>query len=658
MKRLLVILLLMLPVVSFGKLQGQALIDSTLQQLPKIKDDTNKVKILIGVAQRCITVDADKGIPCAQQALVLSDKLGWSAGKAEAYFTLAWCYRSKSEYTAALAYCDTALRIFQEINKKKEIALVYQIMSIIHIDQSNYPQALDLGLKSLKISEEIQDERLIGGNLTNIGIIYDDQGNLAKAIEYHTNALKVFRELKQPYPIANSLSNIGYVYNEQKDYSNALKTFLEALEINMANGMKYEMPTVLGYIGNAYCGLKDYSKALENLHEAENIVEETGDKAGVADKMQGIGLTYLTIAQDSVSNIRQDKWISNIKQIDLDSAIKYFTNAATIHNDIGNLKDLSENYRDLSTAWELSGNAVKALQYHKLYMVSKDSVFSQQNKEKIANLETKRELDLKDKQLLIDKLDMEKKRVQSIFYIAGIVFLVFVVLFIYRNYNSQVRSNALLAAEKKISEDLLLNILPAEVAKELKDKGSAEAKSFDNVTVLFTDFVGFTSAGENMTHQELVNELDTCFKTFDNIIGKYQIEKIKTIGDAYLAVSGLPAPQVYHAENIVQAALEIRAFAEDRKAKLGDKTFHIRIGIHSGNVIAGIVGSKKFAYDIWGDTVNVAARMEQSSEPGKINISETSYDLIKYKFNCTYRGEIEAKNKGKLGMYFVDGAKG
>ena len=160
-----------------------------------------------------------------------------------------------------------------------------------------------------------------------------------------------------------------------------------------------------------------------------------------------------------------------------------------------------------------------------------------------------------------------------------------------------------------------------------------------------------------MTHQELVNELDECFKAFDNIIGKYNIEKIKTIGDAYLAVSGLPAPQVYHAENIVMAALEISAFMQERNKKLGDKTFRMRIGIHSGNVIAGIVGLKKFAYDIWGDTVNIAARMEQNSEPGKINISEATYELIKYKFNCTYRGEIEAKNKGKLGMYFVDGQK-
>ena len=657
MKRLLIILILFLPVKSFSKLQGQALTDSLLQQLPKAKEDTSKVRVLVEVAKRYISVDPDKGITYGQQALTLSDNLGWDAGKAEAYFALAWCYRSRAEYPKALEYCNKALEIWQGKNEKQKIALLYQIMSIIHIDQSDYPQALDLGMRSLNLSEEIKDRRLIGGNLTNIGIVYDDQGNLEKALEYHSHALRVFRELKEPYPIANSLSNIGLIYTEQKDYDNALKTLFEALEISKTIENKHVTASVLGAIGNAYNGGKEYSKALDYLHSAEKIVEESGDKASVADKLQSIGLTYLAIAKDSNSAIKPDKLISSIKQRDLDSAIKYFTDAAAIHKEIGNLKDLSENYRDMSTAWELSGNAVKALQYHKLYMVSKDSVFSQQNKEKIANLESKRALDLKDKQIQIDKLDMDKTRVEIIFYIAGIVFLVLVVMFIYRNYNLQIRSNILLSKEKKTSEDLLLNILPSEVAKELKDKGSAEAKYFDNVTVLFTDFVDFTSAAENMTHHELVNELDECFKAFDNIIGKYQIEKIKTIGDAYLAVSGLPAPQVYHAENIVAAALEIRSFTEDRKAKLGVKTFHIRIGIHSGNVIAGIVGLKKFAYDIWGDTVNIAARMEQNSEPGKINISETTYNLVKNKFNCTYRGEIEAKNKGKLGMYFVDSPK-
>ena len=187
----------------------------------------------------------------------------------------------------------------------------------------------------------------------------------------------------------------------------------------------------------------------------------------------------------------------------------------------------------------------------------------------------------------------------------------------------------------------------------MKNNDSAEARYFSNVTVLFTDFIDFTTTADRLTPKELVNELHACFKAFDDIMGKYDIEKIKTVGDAYLAVCGLPVEDPLHAEKVVSAALDIRAFIKDRKAHLGDTTFDIRIGINSGSVVAGIVGVKKFAYDIWGDTVNTAARMEQNSDAGKINISETTHELVKDKFDFEYRGEIFAKGKGMLKMYYV-----
>lgn len=214
-----------------------------------------------------------------------------------------------------------------------------------------------------------------------------------------------------------------------------------------------------------------------------------------------------------------------------------------------------------------------------------------------------------------------------------------------------------LKVEKAKSDDLLRNILPQEVADELKANGTTAAKHYDNVTVLFTDFVNFTRAGERMSPQGLIDELHTCFKAFDDITARYGIEKIKTIGDAYLAVCGLPASDPDHATNMVKAAIDINAFMADRLAKMGSqRTFAIRIGIHSGSVVAGIVGVKKFAYDIWGDTVNTAARMEQHGEAGKINISQTTYELVKDKFTCEYRGEIEAKGKGVMKMYFASSA--
>ena len=209
-----------------------------------------------------------------------------------------------------------------------------------------------------------------------------------------------------------------------------------------------------------------------------------------------------------------------------------------------------------------------------------------------------------------------------------------------------------LQKEKQKTENLLLNILPHEVAEELKENGSSEAKYYDEVSVLFTDFVNFTQSSEKMGAEKMLVELNECFTAFDMIMEKHGLEKIKTIGDAYLAVCGLPMKNDCHAYQTVLVALDIIKFIEERK-KTHPEALDIRIGVNSGSLIAGIVGVKKFAYDIWGDTVNTAARMEQNSEKGKINISESTYQLVKDKINCEYRGKIHTKGKGDMDMYFA-----
>ncbi len=207
---------------------------------------------------------------------------------------------------------------------------------------------------------------------------------------------------------------------------------------------------------------------------------------------------------------------------------------------------------------------------------------------------------------------------------------------------------AQLTLEKHKSDVLLLNILPEGVAEELKSTGSAQAKQYNHVTVLFTDFVNFTGLSELMTPTELVQVIHRNFTTFDTIIEKHGLEKIKTIGDAYMAVCGLPTEVPDHAQRVVRAALDIQRYINESESK-----FQIKLGINSGPVVAGIVGVKKYAYDIWGDTVNTAARMEQNSEAGKINISGSTYELVKREFECEHRGKIKAKNKGEIDMFFV-----
>jgi class 3 adenylate cyclase len=217
-----------------------------------------------------------------------------------------------------------------------------------------------------------------------------------------------------------------------------------------------------------------------------------------------------------------------------------------------------------------------------------------------------------------------------------------------------------LEAEKRRSEQLLLNILPLEVADELKNRGKVAPVNYESVSVLFTDFKGFTQLSEQLTPKELVDELDYCFSYFDEIIEKHNLEKLKTIGDSYMAAGGIPTLNTTHAIDTVLAALEIQAFMQQRqeqKMRNNSPYWEIRIGIHSGPLMAGVIGQKKFAYDVWGDTVNTASRMESSGVPGKINISQSTFELIKNYFECDYRGKLPAKNKGELDMYLVKGIK-
>jgi class 3 adenylate cyclase len=218
----------------------------------------------------------------------------------------------------------------------------------------------------------------------------------------------------------------------------------------------------------------------------------------------------------------------------------------------------------------------------------------------------------------------------------------------------------LIEIEKNKSDLLLLNILPYEIAEELKKTGKSVPKKYDNVSVMFTDFKGFTQISEKLDPETLVSKIDTFFGEFDRIMDKHGVEKIKTIGDAYMCVSGLPIEATDHALDIINAAIEIQEYMDQHKAEAlarGENYFEIRIGVNSGPVVAGVVGSKKFAFDIWGDTVNTAARMESNAQVGQINISGSTYELVKDHFECTSRGKIEAKHKGEIEMFFVGNRK-
>ena len=245
----------------------------------------------------------------------------------------------------------------------------------------------------------------------------------------------------------------------------------------------------------------------------------------------------------------------------------------------------------------------------------------------------------------------------------AVVAVIFSYLMDKKRYESWLKSkkieeqSAELKLDKEKIDKLLLNILPAAVARELKDQGRVRPVFFPSATIAFTDFVGFTDIAEKLTPDRLVWELHELFSRFDRIMDKYGLEKLKTIGDAYMCAGGLPDGGGSMLRNMVLAAKEMQMWLFEWNAtrdKLGQPRFDARIGIHRGPVVAGVVGSKKFAFDIWGDTVNIAARVEQAGEGGKINISGEAFHLVKEYFPCQYRGKIAVKNKGEIDMYYVE----
>ncbi len=470
----------------------------------------------------------------------------------------------------------------------------------------------------------------------NIANIYSKQSTKDKALDYYLKALKIFQDIGDKYGDARMLSGIGNIYDGEGDFANALEYHLKSLKIAQETGDQLSEGENFGDIGNIYEEQGNSSQALEYYFKATAIESKIGDKEGGARNLSAIGDLFLKQKKYSDSKL-------------------YLDSALALSKKTANKENIKSVYGFLAQLDSAKGDYAKGWEDYKNYMVYRDSLNDERTLKEEMNYEYQRQADSakneQDKQKAINLKESQRQKVIKNSFIGGfsIMFLAAGLFFFQRRRISK---------EKKRSDDLLLNILPAETAEELKATGKAKAKSFDMVSVMFTDFKDFTKISEKLSPTELVEELHYLFHAFDNIIHTHNLEKIKTIGDSYMAAGGLPVANKTNANDVVSAALEIAEFMErhkDQRAKKGKEVFEIRIGINTGPVVAGIVGVKKFAYDIWGDTVNLASRMESSGEPGKVNISGSTYELVKDDFTCIHRGKIQAKNKGEVDMYFVEG---
>ncbi|OYU94239.1 MAG: hypothetical protein CFE21_16765 [Bacteroidetes bacterium B1(2017)] len=422
--------------------------------------------------------------------------------------------------------------------------------------------------------------------------------------------------------------------SQEPNLETQLAYYFKAYNLAQTSNNLKSQEIVLGVLGSTFAERGDYPKAKIYLKKSLELALKR-------DAYSTLSSIYNNLAGIEENQKKQSIYV--------DSAL-YYSKLS------GDLEDQLTATENKALSLYNQGNFKEG--YDLLWdgITIKDSLYNSNKVKSFAEMEQKYESEKKNIEIEllqgeseIAKLKANRNLGISIVLISVLVALFFIAIGFYKQNKKKEKLNAELTIEKKKSDDLLLNILPTEIAEELKFNGKSAAKQYNHVTVLFTDFVNFTGISEEMSATELVNEIHTNFTAFDAIMEKHGIEKIKTIGDAYLAVGGLPLADEKHAINGVLAALEVQEFMKNSGGK-----FKIRIGLHSGPVVAGIVGVKKYAYDIWGDTVNTAARMEQHSEVGKINISGATYELIKDSFQCTYRGKINAKNKGEIDMYFVD----
>lgn len=542
-----------------------------------------------------------------------------------------------NELDESIKYADELISLALEMGDVLYLYRGYSLKGQAYLQAGDLTAALADLLKGAEVASRLEDKSYEGGAYLTIADVYSKIGNSANAERYYVKSIGILRTSNDSLTLAAALLNAGDDALKNRSFEQALTYFEESGKIY--GRLDYAIGTAYNYgnVGMVYAEQGQDTLAERYINDALQLLEEAEDYYPIT--------VYLTYMSDIY-----------YRKNDYPAALAYAKRSLDLAGRFGLKEQISEANLTLSKLYEKVGDHRSSLQHYKSHIAYRDSLLNLENVQEIADLRT--DFEVSRKQIEVDLL--EQKRKNQDFVTLGIalalVLIGILAIMWYRRYTFVKKTNRIIEDEKQRSDELLLNILPEEIAEELKEFGKVKARQHDEITVLFTDFKGFSAYSENLSPEKLVETVDFYFSKFDEIMERYGLEKIKTIGDSYMCASGLQAGEGDHAHRMVMAAIEIMNFVEETKNDLAinDMIFDIRIGLNSGPVVAGVVGSKKFAYDIWGDTVNVASRMESMSEPGRINISESTYQMIKDTWTCVFRGEIEVKNRGKLKMYFLE----
>jgi len=566
-------------------------------------------------------------------------------------YAIAYHYWASDNNDTAGIYALACLELTSILKDDKRLADALLMSSRLELTQVKPRDKVTKNLlKCLELYKRIGDGEGAAACNMHLGVLSYEIQNYSEAHDYFKEAIRDSSASKNvrytvQYLIAICLSEIGEFEQSEVMFDVAKSGY----------GARNDEADLMveTFRGKLFNNRGDYQKAMEHLHKI------IGNYPSIKDtSMFGPSYAFLSTSYYHLG--------------DLKNTIRYGRLGYQLCRQRGAMltyvREIEEN---LHRAYFQMGNRDSAYYFLNQLTIIRDSISNDAVLQRIAQMKGRFEFeqllnqqqieqDLKD---AIAKKNRERERLLRNLLLIGFILLIIVAFVILRARNK-------VAGEKRRSDTLLLNILPAEIAEELKTKGKADARNFNVASILFTDFKEFTQTSEKLSAKELVEEIHTCFEAFDAICGKYNIEKIKTIGDAYMAAGGLPVPTEDSVKNTVLAAVEMQEFILARSAEseiAGKLAFEMRVGVHTGPVVAGIVGVKKFQYDIWGDTVNTASRMESNGEAGRVNISRATYELIKHErslpaegetegrleFEFESRGKIQAKGKGEVEMYFV-----
>ncbi len=599
--------------------------------------------------------DYSQALGYLQSSLHLSEQINDKAGIAKSLGNIGSVHFSLSDYTQALEYSGKALSIAEEVGSKSGVATILGNIGLVHKKLADYPQALEYYGKALSIDEELGNKSGVARHLGNIGSVHWKLSDYPKALEYYSKALSIDEELGNKSGVAIRLGNIGIVHSNLGDCLKALECYGKALSIDEELGNKSGVARHLGNIGVVHKDLGDYSKALEYLGKALIVDEELGNLAGVARHLGNIGRVHM-------------------KLIDYTKAQKYLERGMSLHSELGERSEVGELNGALGELYASESNPMRDEAKAEAYLLAAITVSEE--------LGTKR---FDAHRILAELCEKQKRWEESHYHIVKYFTLEKEV------QSEEARKKAqLMEQQKQIAErekeiaiakaaadaqmsattKLLYKVLPQSVATRMIEGDEEIADYYTSVSILFADIAGFTPISADMPAIIVVRFLNYVFGEFDRIMKKHGCEKIKTIGDGYMAVCGAPIECADHAERLAAAALEmqetitlpesIREYMP-KGVKLG-----VRIGLHTGSVVAGVIGEERFVYDIYSDAVNTAARMESHGEENKIHVSSDFFRHLQNRFamtkNTTHgisfekREEMEIKGKGVMRTYFLERA--